>query len=116
MKGCWFSIAGLYLLTSASVAYAQADNYPVKPVMIISDAAAGTAPDVNARFVAEGLGKIWGQQVVVINRPGANGSIAARAASDVTADGYTLFMPALSTFVARLDATATHRACKKGTG
>jgi hypothetical protein len=36
--------------------------------MIISDAAAGTAPDVNARFVAEGLGKIWRQQVVVINQ------------------------------------------------
>jgi tripartite-type tricarboxylate transporter receptor subunit TctC len=68
--------------------------------MIISDAAAGTAPDVTARFVAEGLGKIWGQQVVVINHPGANGSIAAHAASDATADGYTLFMPALSTFVA----------------
>src|ERR1022692_1890286 len=98
----WFSIVGLLLLTlsGGAVAYAQAGNYPAKPVMIISDAAAGTAPDVNARFVAEGLGKIWGQQVVVINRPGANGSIAARAASDVTADGYTLFMPALSTFVA----------------
>jgi tripartite-type tricarboxylate transporter receptor subunit TctC len=102
MKGRWFSIASLCLLIlpAASVAYAQAGNYPAKPVMIISDAAAGTAPDVTARFVAEGLGKIWGQLVVVINHPGANGSIAAHAASDVTADGYTLFMPALSTFVA----------------
>ena len=102
MKGRWFSIAGmcLLILPVASVAYAQAFNYPTKPVTIISDAAAGTAPDVTARFVAEGLGKIWGQQVVVINHPGANGSIAAHAASDATADGYTLFMPALSTFVA----------------
>ena len=102
MKGRWFSIAGmcLLILPVASVAYAQAFNYPFKPVTIISDAAAGTAPDVTARFVAEGLGKIWGQQVVVINHPGANGSIAAHAASDATADGYTLFMPALSTFVA----------------
>ena len=102
MKGRWFSIAGmcLLILPVASVAYAQAFNYPTKPVMIISDAAAGTAPDVTARFVAEGLGKIWGQHVVVINHPGANGSIAAHAASDATADGYTLFMPALSTFVA----------------
>jgi tripartite-type tricarboxylate transporter receptor subunit TctC len=102
MKGRWFSIAGmcLLILPVASVAYAQTFNYPTKPVTIISDAAAGTAPDVTARFVAEGLGKIWGQQVVVINHPGANGSIAAHAASDATADGYTLFMPALSTFVA----------------
>jgi tripartite-type tricarboxylate transporter receptor subunit TctC len=102
MKGRWFSIAGmcLLILPVASVAHAQAFNYPTKPVMIISDAAAGTAPDVTARFIAEGLGKIWRQQVVVINHPGANGSIAAHAASDATADGYTLFMPALSTFVA----------------
>ncbi len=102
MKGRWFRIAGMYLLvlSATSVAYSQTGDYPAKPVMIISDAAAGTAPDVTARFVAEGLGKIWEQQVVVINHPGANGSIAAHAASDATADGYTLFMPALSTFVA----------------
>jgi tripartite-type tricarboxylate transporter receptor subunit TctC len=99
-----FRIAGLWLLTLsvASAAHAQAGNYPDRPVTIISDAAAGSTPDVDARFVAEGLGKIWGQQVVVINRPGANGSIAARSASEAAPDGYTLFMPALSTFVALL--------------
>ncbi len=98
----WLGIAGLCFLAfpATSVAYAQAGNYPDKPVAVISDAAAGASPDVAARFVAEGLGKIWGQQVVVVNHPGANGSIAARAASDVAPDGYTLFMPALSTFVA----------------
>jgi tripartite-type tricarboxylate transporter receptor subunit TctC len=104
MKGrrYWFGIAALCLLTSlaASVAYAQAGHYPDRPVTIVSDAAAGASPDVATRFVAEGLRKIWGQQVVVINHPGANGSVAARAASDVTADGYTLFTPALSAFVA----------------
>ena len=67
---------------------------------IISDAAPGSTPDVDARFVADGLGKMWGQQVVVVNHPGANGSIAARAAAEAAPDGYTLFMPALSTFVA----------------
>ena len=98
----WFGIAGLCLLTlpAAVAAHAQAGNYPSKPVTIISDAAPGAAPDVDARFIADGLGKIWGGQVVVVNRPGANGSIAARAASDAAPDGYTLFMPALSTFVA----------------
>ena len=60
----------------------------------------GSAPDVVARFVAEGLSKIWGQQVVVLNKPGANGSIAAHAASDAAADGYTFFIGTLSTFVA----------------
>jgi tripartite-type tricarboxylate transporter receptor subunit TctC len=95
-------IAGTCVLTfSAAVgAAAQSSNYPSNPVTIISDAAAGASPDVATRFLADGLGKIWGQQVVVVNHPGANGSIAARAASDVAADGYTLFGPALSTFVA----------------
>ena len=65
-----------------------------------SDAAAGASPDVAARFIAEGLAKIWGQQVVLVNHPGANGSLAAHAATDAAADGYTLFTPALSTFVA----------------
>ncbi len=98
----WFSIAGLCLLTSQLLpaAQAQSDNYPTKPVTIICDAAPGATPDVDARFVAEGLSKLWGQQVIVINHPGANGSIAARAASEAAPDGYTLFMPALSTFVA----------------
>jgi tripartite-type tricarboxylate transporter receptor subunit TctC len=55
---------------------------------------------VVARFVAEGLGKIWGQQVIVVNKPGANGSLAAHASSEAPADGYTLFLGTLSTFVA----------------
>jgi tripartite-type tricarboxylate transporter receptor subunit TctC len=93
-------LAGLLGLPLASVAHAQAGNYPEKPVTIIADAAPGATPDVDARFVAEGLSKIWGQQVIVINHPGANGSIAARIATDAVPDGYTLFMPALSTFAA----------------
>jgi tripartite-type tricarboxylate transporter receptor subunit TctC len=93
-------LAGLLGLPLASVAHAQAGNYPEKPVTILADAAPGATPDVDARFVAEGLSKIWGQQVIVINHPGANGSIAARIATDAVPDGYTLFMPALSTFAA----------------
>ena len=98
----WFRIVGLCLtaLSAATTAHAQADNYPNKTVTIISDAAPGSTPDVDARFVADGLGKAFGQQVIVVNHPGANGSIAARAASEALPDGYTLFMPALSTFVA----------------
>jgi tripartite-type tricarboxylate transporter receptor subunit TctC len=95
-------LAGLGLLTLplAPTARAQAGNYPEKPVTIIADAAPGATPDVDARFVAEGLSKMWGQQVIVINHPGANGSIAARTATEAAPDGYTLFMPALSTFAA----------------
>jgi tripartite-type tricarboxylate transporter receptor subunit TctC len=96
----WFSIACFLTLPAVSFTFAEDSNYPDRPVTIISDAAAGAAPDVVARFVAEGLGKIWGQQVIVINHPGANGSIGAHAASEATADGYTLYDPTLSTFVA----------------
>jgi tripartite-type tricarboxylate transporter receptor subunit TctC len=100
MKTCYWLAVGCACLLAASVpeALAQADTYPSKPVSIIADAAPGSTPDVDARAVADGLGKAWGQQVIVINHPGANGSVAARAASEATPDGYTLFMPALSTF------------------
>ncbi len=98
----WLGFSALVLmgLPAATVAHAQAGNYPDKTVTLISDAAPGSTPDVDARFIAEGLGKTWGQQVIVVNHAGANGSIAARAATDALPDGYTLFMPALSTFVA----------------
>jgi tripartite-type tricarboxylate transporter receptor subunit TctC len=101
MKICrhWFPIVGLCLMPFAAIgAHAQAGNYPEKPVTLISDSAPGSAPDVDARFVADGLTRAWGKQVIVANRPGANGSIAARAASEAIPDGYTLFMPALTTF------------------
>jgi tripartite-type tricarboxylate transporter receptor subunit TctC len=97
---CVLTSAVISLLTLWTAAAVHAQGYPDKPVTIIVDTAPGAAPDVDARFVAEGLSKGWGQQVVIINRPGANGSIAARAATEVVPDGYTLFMPALSTFVA----------------
>jgi tripartite-type tricarboxylate transporter receptor subunit TctC len=84
---------------TASGVHAQA-AYPEKPVTFISDSAAGASPDVALRIMADGLGKVWGQNAVVVNHPGANGSIAARAASDAIADGYTLYTPALSTFIA----------------
>jgi tripartite-type tricarboxylate transporter receptor subunit TctC len=97
----WFALSTLCLVVAGATTSARAEdlNYPTKPVTIYSDAPAGSTPDVDARFIADGLGKIWHQQVVVIDRPGANGSIAARAAADAQPDGYTLAMPALSTFI-----------------
>src|SRR5262245_28342280 len=89
-------IACLCLLAVA--AQAQGDAYPSKPVKIISDASPGATPDVVMRLVADRLGQLWGQQVIGVNHPGAGGSIATRVASESAPDGYTLFMPALSTF------------------
>ena len=78
---------------------ALAQSYPSGPVKIISDSAPGSAPDVILRIVADQLGRQWSQQIVVLNQPGAGGSLAVRAASTATADGYTFFMAVSSTFV-----------------
>jgi tripartite-type tricarboxylate transporter receptor subunit TctC len=94
---CCFAIVALW---AASAVLAHAQSYPDKPVQIIADSSAGSTPDVALRFVAEQLTKLWGQQVVVVNKPGAGGSVAARAAADAAPDGYTLYQPVLSTFVA----------------
>lgn len=79
---------------------ASAQSYPNKPVRIILDSAAGSANDVIIRVVAEHLGRIWGQQAVIANHPGAGGGIAVGVAKQAAADGYSLFMPAASTFLA----------------
>jgi tripartite-type tricarboxylate transporter receptor subunit TctC len=86
---------------AASLGAAQAQSeYPGKPVRIICDSAPGSATDVTARIVADGLSKAWGQQVVVLNHPGGGGSIAARVAASSPNDGYTIYMAAASTFTA----------------
>jgi tripartite-type tricarboxylate transporter receptor subunit TctC len=95
----------LALLDNAASA-AQAQDYPMRPVRIISDSAPGSAIDATLRIIADGLSRVWGQQAVLINQPGAGGALAARAAAAATPDGYTLFMPALSTFVAPPGAAA----------
>ena len=56
---------------------AQAQPYPSGPVRVISDSAPGSALDAILRIVAERLSAAWGQQVVVVNQPGAGGSLAA---------------------------------------
>jgi tripartite-type tricarboxylate transporter receptor subunit TctC len=90
----------LSLLAAVSIIPAQAQDYPSRPVRIITDSAPGSAIDVILRIVGDRLTQIWGQQVVPVNQPGAGGSIAARAAATAPPDGYTLSIPAVSAFVA----------------
>lgn len=78
---------------------AQAQSYPDRPVKIISNSAPGSAVNSVLRIMGDRLGHIWGQQVVIVNQPGAGGAISARAAAGAEPDGYTLFMPALSLFL-----------------
>ena len=79
------------LLVSVS---AHAENFPSKPVHILVPYAAGGAVDVLARTLGQSLAKIWGQQPVIDNRPGAGGIVASQALTQAPADGYTLILVA----------------------
>jgi tripartite-type tricarboxylate transporter receptor subunit TctC len=95
--------AVLAAIVTAGHAEAQAQSagdYPNKPVRIVVDSAPGSSTDVALRVVAERLGRIWNQQVIALNHPGAGGSIAARVAAQSPNDGYTLSFAAASTFTA----------------
>lgn len=85
-------------IMAAAAASAQAQTYPTRPVTFITPAAAGNSPDVAARIVAEKLTQLWKQQIVVVNRPGAGGVIAAQAAAAAERDGYTLYMTQASSY------------------
>jgi tripartite-type tricarboxylate transporter receptor subunit TctC len=79
---------------------AQTQDYPTRPVRIITEAAPGSAIDVSLRIIADRLTQAWDQQVLAVNQPGGGGAIAARLATGAAPDGYTLYIPALSAFVA----------------
>src|ERR1700742_4824495 len=92
-------IATALALVALSAATAQAQSWPSKPVKVIMATAAGSAPDVVARIVTDRLSQIWGQQVLIINRPGAGGLIALQAMAAAERDGHTLYMPSSSSLV-----------------
>src|SRR4051812_21247406 len=85
-------LAGTLFALLGTQAHAQA--FPNKPVHILVPYAAGGAVDVLARTVSQSLSKIWGQQPVVENRPGAGGIIASQALTQSAPDGYTLILVA----------------------
>jgi tripartite-type tricarboxylate transporter receptor subunit TctC len=93
-----FALVAAMLSGGASLAQPADPGYPSKPVTVITPAAAGNSPDVAARIVADRLTQIWKQQVLILNRPGAGGLLAAQAASVAEPDGYTLYMTQASTF------------------
>ena len=74
-----------------------AQQYPVRPVRLISPNPAGGANDVIGRIVAHKIGEILRQQIVVDNRGGAGGTIGTEMAARAAPDGYTLFVGSQST-------------------
>ena len=78
---------------------AHAQTYPAHPVRIVVGFAAGGAPDIAARLLAQWLSERFGQQFIIENRPGAGSNIATEAVLDAPADGYTLLLVSLANAV-----------------
>lgn len=87
----------LCLAYSVSGLAQGARSYPDKPVRIIVGYSPGGLPDTIARIVAQRLSEVWKQQVIVDNRPGANGLVGAEAVARAAPDGYTLLVTDNST-------------------
>src|SRR5919201_5666494 len=91
------SLVLLGLAISALASLAQTTRYPDRPVKILVGFSAGGGTDVAARIMAQKLTDALGQTVVVENRPGASGMLAAEATAKSPPDGYTLMMGSQTT-------------------
>src|SRR5262245_42259707 len=91
-------VLSLALCLAAGTTSAQTPKYPDKPVKMLVGFSAGGGTDVVARILAQKMSEGLGQSVLVENRPGASGMIAAEVLTKSAADGYTLMMGSQTTF------------------
>src|SRR4051794_24348699 len=82
------AIVGAMLLGAACGALAQA--YPSKPITFLVGQPAGSGPDIMTRLFADSMSETLGQRVLVVNRGGAGGILAAQALVQAPPDGYTV--------------------------
>src|SRR5688500_11285070 len=87
----WRVFAAL-AFASLFVSTAQAQQWPSRPIQMIVPFAAGGSTDVAARLIGQHLSRVFGQQVVVENRPGAKGNIGTEAAAKAAPDGHTILI------------------------
>jgi len=89
--------AGFIVLLAGNALAQRPANYPNRPVRFIIPYAPGGATDITARQLQTRISELWGQPVIVDNRPGASGNIALELAARSAPDGYTLFVGNVST-------------------
>jgi len=87
-------LSGAALLLALALGAAHAQDYPTQRITVLVGFAAGGPVDVIARIIAEGLQKRWKEPVVVENRAGAGGNLAAAAVAKANPDGHTLLFTA----------------------
>ena len=85
-------LTALALVACAPLAVLAQGAYPTKPITLVVPTAAGGTTDLSARMLAQALTPVIGQSVVVDNKGGGNGNIAASIVKRAEADGYTLFL------------------------
>jgi len=105
LSGALRGFAAVAALLAIVCPNAQADSWPSKPITIVSPYPAGGITDALCRIVGDKLGKALGQPVIVEDRPGAGGAIAAASVAHAAPDGYTLLMggSAVSTILPALN-------------
>ena len=89
-RGVWLVVSLCFM--SLIPLQGKTDSFPSRPIRIIVPGAAGGVLDVNARKIADKMSRSIGQPVIVDNRPGATGNIAAEIAAKAPPDGHTLFV------------------------
>lgn len=90
IKGLSPILAGMSMFAVSAIA--QVESFPTRPLKIVVPTSPGSGSDTTARFFGEALSTALGQPVIIENKPGANGVIAAMAVKQAPADGYTIFL------------------------